>query len=148
MRTIAITSIHGEPLEHIQLAFPDAELVHLSLDRVEREARKRRLSALAVDPFAAPESAAALAVLKARYPELAMIGVVTLGPDVARRMLGIANANLDGFFVAHHDDHPNRYRDAFRAAAWSSVAHVVRRSYYPPIPVFASPNFERVVATI
>jgi AraC-like DNA-binding protein len=77
-----------------------------------------------------------------------VVGIVARGADVPAELLDLSRANLDQICVTDHEDHPERYRVAFKAAACSTVADVLRRSCRRPVPVFASQNFIHVVASI
>lgn len=149
MRSIAVTVTHEPPLEQLRLGFPDAELLHLTLEQVERSARKRRLSALLVDPTPLGDRVAVrVAMLKDRHRELAIVAFFPPGADLARRVLAVAHANVDRVVIGGTEDRPDHFRQAFADAAVSCVAHVARRACYPLPPLAVVPNLVHAIAGI
>ena len=148
LRTIAATSLDPAILGPICIAFPNAELLHLSIEQVERSPAHHRLGALVVDHLAfSDQGASRLAVLKATFPWLAVIA--WLPADHPQLIAELVRSRIDAVLVAAGiEDHPEHVCQVFTDAANSSVAHAVEHACQPAPPWLAAGNIARAVASI
>lgn len=149
MGTIAVTSTDPALTGPLCQAFPDAQLLHLTLKRVEDTAAQQLLSFLVVDhKVLADEGPAPLAMLKARFPALPIIALLAPDPSVSQILLNLVGARVDVALISGTEDHPDRLQLVFTEAAANSVAYALESACQPVPPALVTANLVPALAAI
>lgn len=141
MRSVALGGVPSDFVSRLRAALPGAELLHLSLEQIERRTVARRLSAAVFgeEPLRG-RGAAQVAVLTLRNPELATVALLSPGPSLPQYALSLGHARVDQLVIAGTEDHPNRLREVFAQAAVVSVARTVEQACCSRVPALAAAN--------
>lgn len=140
MKTIALTSTKVTLVDPVHSAYPDARLVLHGLPDIETLANHQRLMGLVIGEAALERGTGIqLAMLKSRFPELAIVAVVPLSSSLHESLHELATGQVD-VIVSGFEDDPSRVREVFERAGVSAVAHVVAHACERSAPTFVWQN--------